>query len=82
MGTGLLKITAGRHPCVELMDGVEFIANDCVLDHNAANFQIITGPNMVLTNNTLFISDYQERILMLFYRAVNRHIFEVLAAFR
>jgi DNA mismatch repair protein MSH2 len=46
MGTGILKITAGRHPCVELMDGVEFIANDCFLDRNATNFQIITGPNM------------------------------------
>lgn len=47
MGTGILKIISGRHPCVELMDGVEFIANDCVLDGHTSNFQIITGPNMV-----------------------------------
>ena len=47
MGSGIMKVRAGRHPCVELMDGVEFIANDCVLDRNGSNFQIITGPNMV-----------------------------------
>lgn len=56
MGTGFLKITAGRHPCVELMDGVDFIANDCVLDRNGSNFQIITGPNMVR-----FINDFSSQ---------------------
>lgn len=36
-----------RHPCVELMDGVDFIANDYDLLEASSNFQIITGPNMV-----------------------------------
>jgi DNA mismatch repair protein MSH2 len=47
LGFGLTRILKGRHPCVELMDAVEFIPNDCVLDKAASNFQIITGPNMV-----------------------------------
>lgn len=54
MGTGVLKFSAARHPCVELMDGVEFIANDCCLDRNASNFHIITGPNMVIPLFILF----------------------------
>ena len=36
-----------RHPCVELMDNVSFIANDYDLVESSSNFQIITGPNMV-----------------------------------
>ena len=36
-----------RHPCVELMDMVNFIPNDYKLETGSSNFQIITGPNMV-----------------------------------
>lgn len=39
-------IVAGRHPCVEAQDGVEFIANDCHMERGKSWFQIITGPNM------------------------------------
>ena len=37
---------AGRHPCVEAQDGVDFVANDCALQRGRSWFQIITGPNM------------------------------------
>ena len=47
LGTNVIKLHKARHPCVELMDGVDFIANDCILNSSGANFQIITGPNMV-----------------------------------
>jgi DNA mismatch repair protein MSH2 len=45
-GSGVLKLSAARHPCVELMDGVNFIANDYDLERGSSNYQIITGPNM------------------------------------
>ncbi len=47
LGSGLLKLVKARHPCVELMDNVDYIANNCILDRERANFQLITGPNMV-----------------------------------
>jgi DNA mismatch repair protein MutS len=42
-----IAIKAGRHPVVEKMssNGI-FIPNDCYLDRNTVNFQLITGPNM------------------------------------
>lgn len=46
MGSGKLKLVASRHPCVEMMDSVEFISNDLVLERGSSNVQIITGPNM------------------------------------
>jgi DNA mismatch repair protein MSH2 len=45
-GQGILNITGARHPCVELMDNVQFIANNYNLVKNKSSFQIITGPNM------------------------------------
>ena len=42
----MLKLKKARHPCVELMDCVDFIANDYDLQPEASSFQIITGPNM------------------------------------
>jgi DNA mismatch repair protein MSH2 len=45
-GSGILKLHNARHPCVELMDNVTFIANDYEMIRDESNFQIITGPNM------------------------------------
>ncbi|KAM9965116.1 hypothetical protein ACTFIW_004917 [Dictyostelium discoideum] len=39
-------IIGGRHPCVEIQDNVNFIANDIDLTRGQSQFQIITGPNM------------------------------------
>lgn len=41
-----LTLRKARHPCVELMDHMDFIANDYDLKESESNFQIITGPNM------------------------------------
>lgn len=41
-----MRIVGARHPCVELQDGVTFIANDYVLERRTSRFQIVTGPNM------------------------------------
>jgi DNA mismatch repair protein MSH2 len=46
LGSGILSLEKARHPCVELMDGVDFVPNDCCLNNKNSNFQIITGPNM------------------------------------
>ena len=35
-----------RHPCVEALDSVSFIANDVSMVKGTSDFQIITGPNM------------------------------------
>ena len=44
---GLLNITAGRHPFVELSVGPgNFINNDLLLDHETCQVIILTGPNM------------------------------------
>jgi DNA mismatch repair protein MSH2 len=41
-----IKLVGARHPCVELQDGVAFIANDYAFDRDTAQFQLVTGPNM------------------------------------
>jgi DNA mismatch repair protein MutS len=42
-----LRIKAGRHPVVEVIQGgVSFVPNDCLLDCEANRLHIITGPNM------------------------------------
>ncbi|KAI9506275.1 MSH2 protein [Coemansia spiralis] len=43
---GDFKLTAARHPCLEVQDGVSFIANDVNLVRGESEFVIITGPNM------------------------------------
>jgi DNA mismatch repair protein MutS len=44
---GVLKIKAGRHPVVEVMQAsTQFVPNDTLLDLNENRFNIITGPNM------------------------------------
>lgn len=42
-----IQITEGRHPVLERMTaGDKFIPNDSLIDSNANNISIITGPNM------------------------------------
>lgn len=43
---GVLNITAGRHPVVEQVSKIPFVANDTVLDQKENRCAIITGPNM------------------------------------
>ena len=43
---GEISLTASRHPCLELQDGVDIIPNDCEMKHGQSWFQLITGPNM------------------------------------
>ncbi|ORY74755.1 DNA mismatch repair protein MSH2 [Leucosporidium creatinivorum] len=45
-GEGSLHLSEARHPCLEVMEGVNFIANDVKLERDVSEFQIITGPNM------------------------------------
>ena len=40
-----IEIVLGRHPVVERVSKVEYIANDCFMDENT-NTLLITGPNM------------------------------------
>ncbi|GBG31113.1 DNA mismatch repair protein Msh2 [Hondaea fermentalgiana] len=49
--TRRIQVEAARHPCLEHLEGVDFIANDYRLgsaagDADEGRFQIITGPNM------------------------------------
>jgi len=44
-GQNIINLKGARHPCVEFMDHVEFIANEYDLSQESS-FQIITGPNM------------------------------------
>ena len=43
---GELELVGSRHPCLEALDGVSFVPNDCVMRRGESWFQIITGPNM------------------------------------
>ena len=45
-GTGDTILTEARHPCLEVQDDVQFIANDVALVRGQSTFLIITGPNM------------------------------------
>jgi len=46
-GDGVLQLQQARHPCVELIDGVNFIPNDYDLKKGTSDFQkIMTGPNI------------------------------------
>jgi DNA mismatch repair protein MSH2 len=46
VGSGVARFKKARHPCVELMDNVNFIPNDYDLVRGSSSFQIVTGPNM------------------------------------
>jgi len=43
---GLLKVSNGRHPCVELQSSVRFIPNDYSFSRLEGRFTLLTGPNM------------------------------------
>ncbi len=45
-GTGVLKVTGARHPCIECQDGVSFIPNSYDMSKDKGRFMIVTGPNM------------------------------------
>ncbi|KAJ2242787.1 MSH2 protein, partial [Coemansia sp. RSA 454] len=44
--SGDVHLVAARHPCLEVQEGVNFIANDVEMTRDGSNFVIITGPNM------------------------------------
>ncbi|CDH49315.1 dna mismatch repair protein [Lichtheimia corymbifera JMRC:FSU:9682] len=44
--SGDVVLQDARHPCLEMQDDVEFIANDVSMQKGNSEFQIITGPNM------------------------------------
>jgi DNA mismatch repair protein MSH2 len=46
IGSGILKLTESRHPCLELQEGINFIPNDAEFVKGEKEFCIITGPNM------------------------------------
>lgn len=46
-GSGVMRLSKARHPCVELMDNMSFIPNSYDLITGQSQFQIVTGPNMV-----------------------------------
>lgn len=45
-GEGRLKLIQLRHPCLELQEDVNFIANDAIFQKDETTMYIITGPNM------------------------------------
>ncbi|TIC31850.1 DNA mismatch repair protein [Wallemia mellicola] len=45
-GTSDMTLSEARHPCLEVQDGVDFIANDVTLKRDESEFLIVTGPNM------------------------------------
>eukprot|EP00158_Paraphelidium_tribonemae_P007365 Partr_v1_DN28219_c0_g1_i2_m76157 putative DNA mismatch repair protein Msh2 len=46
LGEGNLILKESRHPCLEVQEGVSFIANDISMKRNESEFVLITGPNM------------------------------------
>ncbi|XP_076668549.1 DNA mismatch repair protein spel1 isoform X3 [Andrena cerasifolii] len=44
--SGELNLVQVRHPCLEIQEGVDYIANDINFKRGKCHFSIITGPNM------------------------------------
>jgi DNA mismatch repair protein MSH2 len=42
-----IELKGARHPCVELQENIDFIANDVDLVYGESSFLLVTGPNMV-----------------------------------
>ena len=42
----IIKLKSCRHPCLELMDQISYIPNDCIMSQDNGLFHIITGPNL------------------------------------
>ncbi|KAF4517464.1 hypothetical protein B566_EDAN004503 [Ephemera danica] len=45
-GSGVLKFTELRHPCLEMIDGIEFVPNNADFSEDKCRMMILTGPNM------------------------------------
>jgi DNA mismatch repair protein MSH2 len=45
-GTGVLKVEAARHPCLECQDDLDFIPNSYSMTKDKGRFLVVTGPNM------------------------------------
>lgn len=45
-GVGVMILDQVRHPCLEVQDGMSFIANNVYFKRGECTFLIITGPNM------------------------------------
>ena len=43
---GRIQLKQCRHPCIEQMDGVNYIPNDAFFSDDGPKFYVITGPNM------------------------------------
>ena len=46
MGTGNIILKGARHPCLEILDNINYIPNDLSFIRGSSSFHIITGPNM------------------------------------
>ncbi|OGF36930.1 DNA mismatch repair protein MutS [Candidatus Falkowbacteria bacterium RIFOXYC2_FULL_48_21] len=44
--TGVINVTAGRHPVIERFNKDRYVPNDLILDHEKNEFILLTGPNM------------------------------------
>lgn len=44
--TGILQLDEARHPCLELMDSINFIPNGVDFEADKKTFCIVTGPNL------------------------------------
>jgi DNA mismatch repair protein MutS len=42
----VIRVAGGRHPVVEAVSGAPFVPNDVVLDADAEQLLVVTGPNM------------------------------------
>lgn len=43
---GRIELKQCRHPCIEQMDGINYIPNDAFFSDDGPKFYVITGPNL------------------------------------